>query len=70
VPVRVDHAGHDDAVGRVHHQRTIRRRQILAHRRDPVVHHEDVRAGEYRARVVHGQHGPAAQEHGAVLVHG
>ena len=69
VPVRVDHAGHHDAAGGVDLERAVGRGQAGADLGDPVVDDEHVAARHHRVRVVHGQHGPVAEQHGSTVGH-
>ena len=57
VPVRVDHARHDDAAGRVDLRGAFRHLEAVADRSDPHPGDQDVGVFEDRVRVVHRQHG-------------
>ena len=62
VPVRVDHARHDDAAARVDLLRPLRDLERRSDCGDPVADDEHVRVPQDGVRVVHGQHGAAAQD--------
>jgi len=62
VPVRVDHAGHDDSVGRVDHDRAVRRVQTGPDGHDAVPGDQDVGAREHVVPVVHREYRAAAQQ--------
>ena len=61
VAVGVDHARHDDPAGGVDLRRALRHLEPGADRRDLLADDEHVGIPEDVVRVVHGQHGPAAQ---------
>ncbi|SHJ98043.1 hypothetical protein SAMN05443637_101409 [Pseudonocardia thermophila] len=63
VPVRVDHAGHDDAAARVDLLGAFGHLESRSHLRDAVTHDEHVPLGEHRVRIVHREHQAAAQHH-------
>ena len=55
--MRVDHAGHQQSVGRVDYLRAVRNLEVDADGGDAVVDHEDVGAERFAAvRVVHRHH--------------
>ena len=65
VPVGVDHAWHHDAAGGVDLGRAGRHLQARAHFGDALASDQDVSARQDPVRVVHRQHGAAAEHDGA-----
>ena len=54
--------GHDDAAAGVDLAGAVRHLQRDADLGDPVAHHEHVGTGQHGVRIVHGEHGAAAQD--------
>jgi hypothetical protein len=63
VPVRVDHAGHDDAAPGVDLLGALGHRQVVADGGDPLAVDEDVGIGEHRAGVVHRENRAGSENH-------
>ena len=61
VPVGIDHAGHDDAAGRVDLRGAIGNRKAGANRRDRLSGDEYIGVFKDRVRVVHREHGRVAE---------
>ncbi len=55
MPVRVDHARHQHAAGRVDLHRPVRRRQLLADRGDPLADDQEIGVVLNGVSVVHGE---------------
>jgi hypothetical protein len=66
VPVRVDHARHDDAARGVDDAGAVWGAEVRPDRFDPISRDENVGVREHRSGVVHRQHGAATQEHRVV----
>ena len=62
VTVRVDHARHHDATGRVDLQRPLGHLQLRPDRRDVLPGDQHVGAGQHSMRVVHGQDGAVPED--------
>ena len=57
VPVRIDHAGHEDAAGRIDLHGAVRYRQAVADRGNPLSANQHIRPGQDLMRVIHREHG-------------